>query len=114
MKARRVHKRGTHNVYVVHLSPAIRDLAYVRRLNPDADEKKLCIYVGMTGLDPSERFRTHKSGRKASRWVRDYGIALLPNMYVHLNPMPYDRAVEMDVFLAEAFRKQGYTVMGGH
>lgn len=101
-------------MYVVRLSPAVRDLAYVRRVNPDADPKKPCLYVGMTGLDPKERFETHKRGHKASRWVRDYGIALLPKMYEHLNPMTYDRAAEMEVFLAEAYRKQGYTVLGGH
>ena len=33
------------------------------------------LYVGMTGLTPEERFRNHKAGRRASKWVRKHGSA---------------------------------------
>ena len=37
-----------------------------------------------------------------------------PRLYEHLNPMPYAKAVEMEVFLAESLRKRGFVVYGGH
>ena len=90
-------------------------LAGVRQLNPKAAPDKPAIYVGMTHLAPKKRFENHKAGRKASRWVRDYGLKLLPTMYEHLNPISsYEQALAMEAYLATAYRKQGYTVLGGH
>ena len=90
-----------HSVYVVYLR------------NPEGDGRA-GYYVGMTGLSPDERFKNHKAGIKAARIVRKYGVRLVPKLYDHLNPMPYERAVEMEVFLAESLRKRGYLVYGGH
>jgi hypothetical protein len=115
MKRRRFRSRTGYKVYVVLLSPGIMTLAGVRRLNPTALPEKPAIYVGMTHLTPEERFEKHKAGHKASRWVRDYGLRLLPKMYEHLNPIPtWEKALELEAWLAEAYRKQGYTVLGGH
>ena len=50
-----------HNVYVVLLDPAVGKVRKVRATNPKRDPKKPCIYVGMTGLTPEERFTNHKS-----------------------------------------------------
>lgn len=36
--------------------------AKIRAANPDRDPAKPCVYVGMTGLDPQERFKNHKRG----------------------------------------------------
>jgi len=41
-------------------------------------------------------------------------IRLLPELYAHLNPMPFEAAVRMEMDLAEDLRRAGYTVMGGH
>src|SRR6266446_9295481 len=49
-----------HNVYVVLLDPAVGRLRAVRAANPKRDPKKPCVYVGMTGLTPEERFANHK------------------------------------------------------
>jgi len=68
----------------------------------------------MTGLSPEERFQNHKSGAKAASVVRKYGERLVPRLYSHLNPMPYDKAVEMEAMLADSLRKRGYLVYGGH
>ncbi len=68
----------------------------------------------MTGLTPKERFANHKAGIKAAAVVKRYGIRLLPELFEHLNPMPYDVAVEMEAGLAEDLRRVGYTVTGGH
>jgi hypothetical protein len=103
-----------HNVYVVLLDPAVAKLKKVRAENPNRGPKKPCVYVGMSGLTPEERFGNHKAGIKDATLVKRYGIRLLPELYEHLNPMPYDAAARMEVDLAEDLRRAGYTVTGGH
>ena len=102
------------SVYVVLLDPAAGRLRAVRAANPKRDPKKPCVYVGMTGLTPEERFANHKAGTKAAWVVKRYGLRLLPELYEHLNPMPYEAAAEMEKDLAEDLRRAGYTVTGGH
>jgi hypothetical protein len=68
----------------------------------------------MTGLSPEARFHNHKAGVKAARVVKKFGVRLVPKLYAHLNPMPYRKAVEMEVMLADSLRKRGYEVYGGH
>jgi hypothetical protein len=92
---------GHHNVYVVYL----RD--------PKGDGKA-GYYVGMTGLSPEARFANHKKGYKAASIVTRCGERLVPRLYTHLNPMPYAKAVAMEVALADSLRKRGYVVYGGH
>jgi len=103
-----------HNVYVILLDPAVAKLRKVRAENPKRDPKKPCVYVGMTGLDPEERFANHKAGIKDAPLVKRYGIRLLPELYEHLNPMPFEAAVQMEKDLADDLRRAGYTVTGGH
>ena len=90
-----------HSVYVVYLK------------DPKGDGRA-AYYVGMTGLTPEERFENHKTGVKAARVVKKFGVRLVPKLYAHLNPMPYAKAVKMEVMLAESLRKRGYIVYGGH
>jgi len=103
-----------HHVYVVLLDPAVGRLRRVRAGNPHRDPAKPCVYVGMTGLTPEERFANHKSGIKDAPLVQRHGIRLLPELYAHLNPMPFEAAARMEVDLAEDLRREGYTVTGGH
>ena len=103
-----------HNVYVVLLDSAVGKNRKVRAANPGRDPKKPCVYVGMTGLSPEERFANHKAGIKSAWVTRRYGLRLLPELYEHLNPMPFDAAVQMEMDLAEDLRRAGYTVTGGH
>ena len=103
-----------HKVYVVLLEPAAARLRAVRAAKPRRDPKKPCVYVGMTGLDPEERFANHKQGIKAAPVVKRYGLRLLPELYAHLNPMPFEAAAQMEMDLAEDLRRAGYTVTGGH
>lgn len=103
-----------HHVYVVLLDPAAGRIRKVRAENPKRDPKKPCVYVGMTGLTPEERFANHKNGLKAASLVKRYGIRLLPELCAHLNPMPYAAAAQMEMDLAEDLRWAGYTVTGGH
>ena len=103
-----------HNVYVVLLDPAAGKTRKARATKRKSDSKKPCVYVGMTGLTPEERFVNHKAGIKAAWVVKRYGIRLLPELYAHLNPMPFEAAVQMEMDLAEDLRRAGYTVTGGH
>src|SRR5512136_957108 len=103
-----------HHVYVVLLDSAAGKLRKVRAENPRRDPKKPCVYVGMTGLDPEERFANHKQGIKSASMVKRYGLRLLPELYAHLNPMPFEAAAQMEQDLAEDLRRAGYTVTGGH
>jgi hypothetical protein len=103
-----------HNVYVVLLDPAAGRIREVRAKNPKRDPKLSCVYVGMSGLPPEERFANHKAGIKDAPLVKRYGIRLLPDLYEHLNPMPFDAAAQMEKDLAEDLRRAGYTVTGGH
>jgi hypothetical protein len=68
----------------------------------------------MSGLTPEERFANHKRGVKAAAVVQRYGVRLLPELYAHLNPMPYAAAAAMEKDLAEDLRREGYTVTGGY
>jgi predicted GIY-YIG superfamily endonuclease len=102
-----------HNVYVVLLDPAVDKIRKIRAENPNRDRKKSCLYVGMTGLTPEERFANHKAGIKDASLVKRYGIRLLPELYEHLNPMPFEAAAQMEKDLAEDLRRVGYTVTGG-
>jgi hypothetical protein len=101
-----------HSVYVVLLDPAAAKS--LRRNNPQRNPAKPCVYVGMTGLAPEERFANHKSGLKAAAIVTQFGVRLLPELYEIYNPMPFDVAVAMEQELAEDLRRLGYTVAGGH
>ena len=102
------------NVYVVLLDPAVGKMRKVRAANPRRDRNKPCVYVGMTGLTPEERFANHKAGIKDASLVKRYGIRLMPEFYEHLNPMPFEAAAQMEIDLAEDLRRAGYTVAGGH
>lgn len=102
MKRKKVKgSRDHHCVYVVFL----RD--------PTGDGKA-GYYVGMTGLTPEQRFENHRQGIKAARIVKRCGERLVPRLYAHLNPMPYAKAVDMEVLLADSLRKRGFRVYGGH
>ncbi len=103
-----------HNVYVVLLDPAVGKIRKVRAENARRNPKKPCVYVGMSGLTPEERFANHKAGIKAASVVKHYGLRLLPELYQHLNPMPFEGAAQMEKDLAEDLRRAGYTVTGGH
>ncbi|MFL6513450.1 MAG: hypothetical protein ACJ8M1_00325 [Chthoniobacterales bacterium] len=116
--ARKRGRRGKadqfhHSVYVVLLDDAVLKHRWVGRLNPRRDPTKPPVYVGMTGLPVDHRFENHRNGYKSSRVVEKYGVRLLPDLFEHLNPMPFDAAAQMEKDLTEDLRAEGYTVLGG-
>ena len=107
-------RRGrSYHVYVVELSDRVWNVAAFRRANPGYRHGKPFVYVGMTGIDPDVRFDKHKAGIQSNRFVRDYGLRLLPQLYEMYNPMPYDGARDMEVELAISLREKGFGVWQG-
>jgi hypothetical protein len=99
-----------YHVYVVELDDRVWNVARFRQANPDYRLGRPFVYVGMTGLDPDLRFDKHKAGIQANRYVKDYGLRLVPELYQRYNPMRYQAAREMEVELGIALRSAGYGV----
>jgi len=101
---------NNHHIYVVELSKDVLYEPKFKKANPDYLFGKPCVYVGMTGLDPDARFDRHKAGIQANKFVREYGLWLLPELHESHNPMPYEDAKYMEVDLAIRLREAGYGV----
>jgi hypothetical protein len=102
--------RHHHSVYVVELHPDVWYETRFRDANPGYDGKSPCVYVGMTGLAPTQRFANHKAGIKGNRYVLRYGLKLRPDLYEFFNPMPFSAASTLEAELAEDFRKLRWAV----
>ena len=103
-------RKRHHSVYVVLLSKDVLYEAKFKRCNPGYTPGKPCVYVGMTGLDPDDRFDKHKAGVRSNKYVQQYGLRLVPDLYERYNPMPYGVARAMEVELAISLREAGYAV----
>ena len=98
-------RRNHYHVYVIELSKDVLYKDRFKKANPDYVMDKPCVYVGMTGLDPDLRFDKHKAGIQSNRYVQQFGLRLLPELYEVYNPMPYDGARYMVVELAIGLRE---------
>jgi hypothetical protein len=73
------------------------------------------VYVGQSANPPEARFRQHKDGYKASRFVRDFGVRLLPRLCKNYGPFESRAgAIEAEAKLAGRLESMGYCVFGGH
>ena len=97
-----------HNVYVVELCPLVLSEKRFMKENASWNRTKSCVYVGMTGLAPMERFLNHKRGHKANKFVQNYGTRLLPEHYEHHNPLTSDGAKALEIELAARPKGEGY------
>ena len=102
--------REHYHVYVIELSKDVLHEAKFKRCNPGYIPGKPCVYVGMTGLDPDLRFDKHKAGIQSNRYVKEYGLRLLPDLYEGFNPMAYDDAREREVEIGIDLRSAGFGV----
>lgn len=93
---------GNHYIYIVLLQKV-----------PDSIDGN-ALYVGETSLKPEKRFENHKAGYKASKWVKKYGVQLLPNLYDHLIPLHRTGAKILECKIAEALKENNIPVYGGH
>ena len=59
---------------------------------------------------PEKRFANHKSGHKANWYAQKYGAGLVPELFLHLNPMTHQRALATEISLAEELREEGFGV----
>jgi hypothetical protein len=69
--------------------------------------------VGQTARDAEERLEQHRTGYRASRWVRDFGVGLIPLP----NPeyATQAEAIEAERAIADGLRVTGqFCVYGGH
>jgi len=85
---------------------------YVVRLKDPKGIGRECYYVGMTGLDPEERFANHKRGYKSAGVVKKFGVELAREWFEDIPPMPYSEAALAEPSLADDLRDLGYVVYG--
>ena len=100
----------THSVYVVELSDDVLKHKRFCKENPDRDDGKACLYVGMTSRTPEERLQQHLSGYKACSYVKRYGKCLCRRLYEKFNPLTRNDAAKLERRLARRLRKTGYAV----
>jgi hypothetical protein len=99
------------SVYVVLVNPKVVNTPQIKRRNPKRDPLKPCVYVGLTGLRVDRYFDYRRVKTNSNTWpLRKYGIRLIPELYKHLNRMPFERAVHRAEKLAADLRAEGYTV----
>jgi len=103
-------KRAQLNIYVVELSSDVLGELGFRKCKSHFREVMPCVYVGMTGLDPDVRFDKHKAGIQANRYVTQYGLRLLPDLYEGFNPMGYEDAVDKEIEVGIDLRSAGFGV----
>lgn len=104
--SRRIH----YHVYIIELSKEVLFEVKFRKCNPGYILGKPCVYIGMTGLDPDVRFDKHKAGIQSNRYVKQYGLHLLPDLYEGFNPMPYAEACDKEVEVGIDLRSAGVGV----
>jgi hypothetical protein len=99
---------GKHNVYIILLSGLHGKIPGYG------------LYVGETSKTPAARFREHAQGKRNrkgplfSRVVHKHCKCLLPTLYSHLNPLSREEAKELEGKIAEALKREGIPVYGGH
>ena len=98
-----------------HRKPGVQSRVYIVLLK-DVHKKRpgYALYVGRTAHKPEVRFQQHKDRYKASKYVRKYGVRLMPELFEHLNPMSNAESIELEVTIAEALKKAGIPTYGGH
>ena len=98
------------HVYVVELDPALCATRGCSSRNGRPP-----VYVGQSANSPEARFAQHKEGYKASRFVRDFGVRLLPRLSKGYGPFTSrDAAIDGEARLARRLERLGYCVFGGH
>jgi hypothetical protein len=105
-----MNKKARHSIYVIELDKAVLKEKKFLEANPEFDENKPCVYVGMTGLTPEVRFDQHKRGYKSNKYAKKYGIRLKPRLFSSHNPMTYEEACDMEKEKARRLRNRGYAV----
>ena len=107
--AKKKQRRAFH-LYVVELEPEALKHKKLRSQSETMASDGRCLYVGMTGLTPEERFRNHKKDHKSNVLVRRYGKYLRRRLFKKYSPMSYEDALREEVSLAKKLRAKGHAV----
>jgi predicted GIY-YIG superfamily endonuclease len=100
-----------YHIYVIELDKQVLFSKKFREKNPYLNPRRACYYVGQTTHDPMIRFQQHKMGYKANRFVKQYGLRLVPRKFKKYNPLKNRKDAEyMEQWLAEKLRKKGHGV----
>lgn len=97
-----------------HNKPGVQSRVYIVLLKGVANKPGYALYVGRTMRKPETRFQQHKDGHKASKYVRKYGVRLMPELFEHLNPMSNAESIELEVKIAQGLKRAGVPTYGGH
>jgi predicted GIY-YIG superfamily endonuclease len=101
--------RSHHSLYAVELDPAVRERKDFRDRNPGGAASG-CLYVGITGLKPEQRFERHLEGTQSARLVKKYGRRLRLDLVEGFSRLPYQVAAVMEPKVAAWLRAQGFGV----
>jgi predicted GIY-YIG superfamily endonuclease len=101
--------RGHHSIYAIELDRAVWKKRAFRERNPGGAAAG-CLYIGVTGLRPEERFERHQAGTQSSRFVRAHGRRLRLDLVEGFSRLPYRIAACMEPKLAAWLRAQGFAV----
>lgn len=100
-----------YNVYVIELDKEVLTSKKFRDMNPRMKPRLACYYVGQSAHDPVTRFKQHKIGYKANRFVKKYGIRLVPRKFKKFNPIAKRKEAEqIEQWLTYKLRKKGHGV----
>lgn len=101
--------RSHHSLYAVELDPAVLKRQDFRERNPGRAASG-CLYVGITGLAPEQRFERHLEGTQSARLVKKYGRRLRLDLVEGFSRLPYPVAAVMEPKVAAWLRAQGFAV----
>jgi predicted GIY-YIG superfamily endonuclease len=101
--------RGHHSVYAIELDPVVWKNRTFRQRNPGGASGG-CLYIGVTGLTPEQRFERHRTGTQSARYVRLHGLRLRLDLVEGFSRLPYPIAAAMEPALAAWLRAQGFAV----
>jgi predicted GIY-YIG superfamily endonuclease len=101
--------RGHHSVYAVELDGVVWKNRAFRERNPGGAAGG-CLYIGVTGLTPEQRFERHRAGTQSARFVREHGLRLRLDLVEGFSRLPYRIAACMEPKLAAWLRAQGFAV----
>ena len=100
-----------YNVYVIELDKEVLKSRKFRKQNPNMNPKLDCFYVGQTSHDPNIRYKQHKEGYKANRFVKKYGLRLRPRKFKKCNPIETrEEAENIEQKLTRKLRARGHGV----
>ncbi len=101
----------SYNVYVIKLDKEVLQSRKFRERNPNMNPKLTCFYVGQTCHNPEIRFKQHKDGYKANRFVKKYGLRLIHRKFKKYNPIKTREEAEViEQKLTEKLRAKGHGV----